>query len=445
MKTLTKKIFIGLIVAPATFTYAQKINLSLSEAMQLAREKNKTLQVQYMEEEIAQASIKEARSNMLPTIGINGSYQYYFDRQVIFMPGSFVGNENQPVADVAVGGKNAFSTNAYLQQVIVNEAARKQIKTERLKAALQNQKTRETESDIAVRISENYYTIQLLQTSLQLHQQSLMRNQQALKDSRSLYHQGKALKIDTLRNYIAVQNLNSTLSYLSNQLDVHVLNLKNDLGIDTETQIQITDSLYFEEAATQFIYLTNEEMLANRPDVQQSRLAVSVNRSVLEQNRSMRTPTLSFVGSYQFQAQADDRKFDTYTWPKTSFIGLQANVPIFNGNRTNAKVTQSSWRLKQSKTALQHAHDKALTERASLENELQEAIKQASIQKNTVEAATLSYQMTHDRYQNGLSSRLELSDAELSLTNAKMNHLNATYRVLITKLQLERALGILKL
>lgn len=445
MKTHIKNIAFGLTVATATFAQAQQMNLSLHDALMLAKEKNKTLQLQYIEEKVARASTKEARSAMLPTIGINGSYQYYFDRQVIFLPGSFTGNENEPVVDVAVGGKNAFSTNVYLQQVILNEAVRKQIKISKLEIAMQGQKTRETESDMVVRISENYYTIQLLQTSIGLHQQSLERNQQALKDSRALYHQGKALKVDTLRNYIAVQNLNSTLSYLTTQLEVHELNLKNQLGLTPEMQLTITDSLYFEEAATQFINLTNEEMLAYRPDVQQSRIAMNLSKNSVEQSRAMRLPTLSFVGSYQLQAQADDRKFDNYNWPRTSFIGLQANLPLFTGYRNQAKITHSNLQLKQSQTALQQVQENAITERAALENEIQEAIKQASIQQKTVDAAALSYQMTHDRYQNGLSSRLELSDAELSLTAARMNQLNATYRILITKLQLDKALGILKL
>lgn len=445
MKTHIKNITLGLTMALATLAQAQQMDLRLHDALMLAKEKNKTLQLQYLEEKVARSSIKEARSAMLPTIGINGSYQYYVDRQVIFLPGSFVGNENESVTDVAVGGKNAFSTNAYLHQVILNEAARKQIKISKLEVAMQGQKTREAESDIAVRVSENYYTIQLLASSIDLHQQSLKRNQQALIDSRSLYHQGKALKVDTLRNYITVQNLNSTLSYLTNQLGIHLQNLKNQLGITPEIQLNITDSLYFNEAVMQFINPSNEEMLANRPDVQQSRLAANVNKRSLEQSRALRLPTLSFVGSYQLQAQADDRRFDNYQWPRTSFIGLQAHLPIFTGYRTQAKIDQSRWRLKQSETILQQLQENAITERATLENEMQEAIKQAGIHQKTVEAAVLSYQMTHDRYKNGIGSRLELSDAELSLTTARLNQLHATYKVLITKLQLDKALGILNL
>lgn len=444
MKTLIKNISFSVLVASATFTQAQELSLSLKDALQMAKEKNKTLQVQYAEEKIASSLLKEAKGNLLPTVGINGSYHYFFDRQVIFMPGSFVGNEAQPVVDVAVGGKNAFQTNIYLQQVLLNEAVRKQIKSSKLEAAIQHHKSQEAETEMAVRISESYYTIQLLQTSIQLHQQSLNRNQKSLFDARSLYHQGKALKVDTLRNYIAVENLNATISYLINQRDIMLLSLKNELGIEADTEVAITDSLTFNEPyISQFV--TDEEILANRHDLQEGRLQASLNKSILEKNRAMRMPTISLVGSYQLQAQADDRQFEAYNWPRTSFVGLQANVPIFTGNRINAKVSQSTWRWRQSQTAMQQLQENALTEKASLENDLREAIKQAGIQAKTVEAANLSYQIINDRYQNGLSSRLELSDAELALTAAKMNQLNAHYRVKITQLKLEKATGRLAL
>lgn len=423
----------------------QEMTLSLEQALRLAKENNKTLQVQHMEEKVADASIKEARSAMLPSVSAHGNYSYYFDRQVIFMPGSFTGNESEPVVDVAVGGTNAFSTNVYLQQAIVNEAARKQIKSMKLEAAIQSQETRDMESDLAVRISENYFTIQLLQTSIELHQQSRARNERALADSRSLYHQGKALKVDTLRTYIAVENLNSTISYLNSRLEVHLMQLKNDLGIPSTSIINVSDSLYLDEAQMAHFISYDDDGLSARPDIQQGRLSINLHKNYLEQSRAMRLPVVSFIGSYQLQAQSDDRRFSEYSWPRTSFVGLQASVPIFTGNKINAKINQSQWRLRQSETNLQNLYDNARTEKAMLENELSEAIKQVTIQQKTVEAATLSYNMISDRYQNGLSSRLELSDAELALTEAKMNQLNSVYRVKITRLKLNKAMGTLQL
>ncbi len=53
--------------------------------------------------------------------------------------------------------------------------------------------------------------------------------------------------------------------------------------------------------------------------------------------------------------------------------------------------------------------------------------------------------MVNDRFANGLSSRLELTDAELALTQAKINYLQAVYNIKVLHVQLQQSLGLLKL
>jgi outer membrane protein TolC len=53
--------------------------------------------------------------------------------------------------------------------------------------------------------------------------------------------------------------------------------------------------------------------------------------------------------------------------------------------------------------------------------------------------------MMNDRYKNGLGSRLELTDAELALTQAKINYLQAVYNIRVLHIELQRSLGVLKL
>lgn len=93
---------------------------------------------------------------------------------------------------------------------------------------------------------------------------------------------------------------------------------------------------------------------------------------------------------------------------------------------------------------MKDATDRANTEVASLTNNLKETVQRSTIQERTVQAAEMNFRIVNDRYINGLSSRLELSDAELALTEAKMNQLNALYNVKIAILQLDKALGMLR-
>ncbi|HZE83807.1 MAG TPA: TolC family protein, partial [Puia sp.] len=57
------------------------------------------------------------------------------------------------------------------------------------------------------------------------------------------------------------------------------------------------------------------------------------------------------------------------------------------------------------------------------------------------EAAALSYDITQYRYANGVASRLELTDAELALTTAQSNYLEAVYDYISARIELDRTRG----
>ena len=424
----------------------QDKKLSLEDALTIARENNKDLKVEMLEAKSAHEETNVSKAALLPTISASGGYSYYFDRQVIFMPGSFTGNETEPVVDVAVGGKNVFNTYISVHQPIVSEAVRKQMKVSRINESIEKLDVREHRANLMVDVTSTYYKALLIHESIELNKQSFERNLRSLEDSRMLLVQGKTLKIDTLRNFIIAENLRTNVGYLENERKVVLLHLQQLLGIGQDERLLLTDSLRHDTEVRYFSAVESlyADAIQNRTDIQIKKLKVELGRNMLSQSRAQRLPTLSLVGAYQIQAQADDRNFESYRWPKTSFVGLQANVPIFSGNRINSRVRQSNIQLESSMLSLEDATEKANTEIASLQGNLKERFQRLSVQERTVQAAEMNFRIVNDRYKNGLSSRLELSDAELALTEAKMNRLNLIFSVKIAKLQLDKALGILQ-
>ena len=85
------------------------------------------------------------------------------------------------------------------------------------------------------------------------------------------------------------------------------------------------------------------------------------------------------------------------------------------------------------------------TELTTLKANSEDARNQWEIQQQNVQAAQINYTMMNDRYRYGLGSRLELTDAELALTKAKLDHLQATFSIRLIDLQVKRAMGILQL
>lgn len=437
-----------LLICSRSQLQAQKRSLSLADALEMAKKGNKAVQVQALEEMYATEQTRETKSGLLPSISANVAYSYFFDRQTIFLPGSFAGT-NKPVQDVAVGGRNAYNGFLSLYQPILAPNIRRQTKAALINEKIQHEKTNDFKSQVALQITINYLDIVMMSGQLDLFEQSLQRNIKALKDARSLLAQGRALKSDTLRSFIAVENLKSSVSYLKNNIDVSGLQLKRLIGIDKANEIELSDKLDFNIQTSQSEFYSIDEALKiaeiNRKDLNIQKLAIDLQQKKSEIIRADLMPKLSLIGQYQVQAQADDMRFGDYAWPRTSFLGVQLSVPIFNGNRIRSQISQANIKSQQEQIRLDDFKDEIKIQLATLISKWKEAVSQLDIQKTTVGSAELNYQMNEGRFENGLSSRLELTDAELTLTQARINYLRAVYNLRMLHAELQHALGVLSL
>ncbi|AMR41240.1 TolC family protein [Elizabethkingia anophelis] len=428
--------------------FAQKKELSIQEALTMARQGNKTLQIQILEEKRATEQIRESKGRLLPDISAGVAYSYYFDRQNIFLPGSFAGT-NKAVQEVAVGGRNAFNGFVSLYQPVMDLGLHRLTEASRINEKIQTEKTEDLKSRIALGVSTRYLGILMMKRQLTLLQQSYERNVRALKDSRALLAQGKGLKADTLRSYIAVENIRSSVSYLKNNIEVSGMELKRLIGLEDTRELELTDQLESEIKTDRTDFLNVSEALEiaeiNRNDLSVQELIIAMQQQKLYTIKAELLPKIALIGQYQIQAQADNLKFNNYAWPRTSFLGLQISVPIFNGGQSKSRINQARILTQQEQVRLNDLKDEIKTTLASIISKWKEATSQLEIQVTTVQSAELNHQMTEDRFKNGLGSRLELTDAELALTQAKINYLQAVYNLRILHTELQHALGVLEL
>ena len=152
-------------------------------------------------------------------------------------------------------------------------------------------------------------------------------------------------------------------------------------------------------------------------------------------------PTLSLTGLYQWSAMNNDFKFKNYRWNPYSMIGITLSVPIFSGGSKFYKV-------KQTKVSI----DQLNLQRDDTKRNLQLAVKQYIDNMNTcikkfdaaqkgVEQAERGYMISQKRYDTGAGTWLEMNDAELALTQARLNFNQSIYDYMVAKADLEKVLG----
>ena len=129
------------------------------------------------------------------------------------------------------------------------------------------------------------------------------------------------------------------------------------------------------------------------------------------------------------------------SWFKSSLIGLNVSIPIFNGGMKNAKVKQARIELEKAdnnqKLAEQNLQKNYLSAVADFEN----AVAQYTNNEENKELAKKIYDKTTVKYNNGISGSTELAQNESQYIQTQSAYIQSVMQVLNAKVNLNKALG----
>ena len=185
-----------------------------------------------------------------------------------------------------------------------------------------------------------------------------------------------------------------------------------------------------------------EEVISNNPEFQVLKLKTALEKENVRVASAYRKPSVALVGQYQVQSQTNELEYGNAHYPTSSFVGLQLSVPLFTGLSAQARVKQASLSAEQSGLEVNRV-------RAELRARVHDAIaknRESLLRLETTavvqETAQVSYNIIQYRYKNGISPRLELTDAELALSTAQSNYLEAVYDYLSARIELRTLTGV---
>ena len=428
------------IILSGVQSIAQSLSLSLPDAVSLAVKNNRSLKLSGLDIDKAGEEIRVARSLSLPTASVGGQYLHYFVMPAFFGFGTNSGGDKIPYS--RIGGRDQFAATLSVAYPVFNPTARPAIREAQLNQYARKTVQKGNEVEVAAAVKRVYLGLLVIDQRLQLQYESLQRNEKALQDARSLLAQGRGLRVDTLRAYTSVKNLQPDILKLNYALQVGKQQLVTLLGIDSLTQVQLLDSLAIVKdepiPAEEQVY---EEARSQRPDLQVLAINQQISDQQILQAKAQRQPNVSLIGQYQLQSQAKNANFFDAYWPSATFAGAQVTVPLFSGYKHQARISQAKIAKDQTIVRLNDAQQQLKTEVVQVVANLHETFERMKTQVQVKETAKLSYDIIQYRYSKGVASRLELTDAELALTTAQSNYLEAVYEYLSARIELDRTRG----
>lgn len=427
-------------IAPFTGSAQQERSLGLQDAVLLAKQYNRTLKANALDISIAGEQVRVAKSLSLPAAQLGAQYTHYFALPTFFGFGA-TGNSSKIPYD-RFGGRDQFSGAVSASYPLYNPVAAPTRKAAQLREQVSRELYRQSAIDVAADVQQTYLGILVLAERLKLQQESLLRNEKALADARSLLAQGRGLRVDTLRAYTAVENLKPDMLKLNYAIEVGKQQLITLMGMDSLTQITLTDSLVVNAPiavpAENELY---EQALHQRPDLQALALQQQVSEQQTSLARAARLPVVSAIAQYQLQTQASKFDFGNANWPSTSFAGAQVVLPLFTGFSNQAKIRQAEMARNQSGIRITEAQQALKTTVKQVIANLKQTYDRMQTQLKVKETALQGYDIVQYRYAKGVTSRLDLTDAELALTAAQLNYLEAVFDYRSAAIELARTSG----
>jgi outer membrane protein TolC len=439
MKFISFNYILFSVLTALTGTVSAQEKLSLAEAAALAIENNLELKATRIGNEISRQERNEARSLFLPTVSLSGQINHYFKRSPFFGFGSEVSQDKIPYG--RFGGEDQLGAAVTAIQPLYNPIAGTTVKQAVLSGRQSELQEQLTRIEVTSLVRQTYLQILVLQERIKVEQESIRRNEHALRDARSLLLQGKALRVDTLRAYTAVKNLEPQISKLQYAVGSAKLHLQTLTG-SRSADFVLTDSLHVQVPVLSFdereVY---DAALHDNPEFQLIRLHVERSKQDAAITAASKLPVLTAVGQYQVLSQTNDFRFGESYYPTASFVGIQLSVPLFTGLSLRARSQGARLKYGQSELRQEYAQEQLRARVHDVIARNQESLQRLQTAVSVSETARVSYGIIQYRYQKGIASRLELSDAELELSTARSNYLEAVYDYLSSGIEISKLMG----
>ncbi|WP_068867425.1 MULTISPECIES: TolC family protein [Prosthecochloris] len=418
------------------------LRLGVNDAIRLGMTGNRDLTLGRLERDRASEQVRKAWSALLPQAEASLEYTRHIEPTVVYFP-SFGQDGVGPLTEYAISMDNAASARLSFSQKLFDARSFAALRASSIVRTISDESYRAVVADVVTEIRKAYYSVLAADAGLQLYRESLRRNREALMESRAMFTEGMAADIDTLKAYLAVENIRPDLLKAQKRTRIERARLKNLLGLEPSDALELTDSLTV-PVSSELPSLDEAYMQAldARPDIRQLELQVEAASENIGVARGERYPMLTAVGQLQTQTQFDDGTAISATdWPVTSSVGLQVSLPLFSGYRISAGVAEARIERMQALTRLEKFKADVRSELEVRLAEVEEALARIEVQDRTVLTAERSYRISLLRYREGVGSHLELTDAELQLFKAHTDHEQALYDYLVASAELERSLG----
>ena len=415
------------------FTAKQAVDYALKNSAQV---KNALLDIQ-----IQKQTNKEITALAFPQINGNLSINDYLSLPTSLIPAAFTGGPPGTFIPLKFGTKYSASLGVDLQQILFDGQVFVGLQAKRTAMEFSARTAEVTQEMIKANVYKIYYQLVVGNKQIESIDANISRFDKLLHDTREIYKNGFAEKLDVDKVEVQLNNLNTEKLKAQNQLDAGLEALKFLMSMPQKDKLILTDSLTEEELRANI--LEENYNYSDRKEFQMLSTLSKLNEFNIRRYKLSKIPTVSGFVNYSKNAQRKSFNFlkTGEDWFTTALVGLRVSIPIFDGGARNARIEKA-------KLDLQKTNNNIEQLKLSIDNDVEQArLKMRSAlatmesQKRNIQLAEQVYKTTKLKYEQGLGSNQEIYNAQTELKVAQNNYYSSLYDAITAKIDYLKAAG----
>ena len=396
--------------------YAQTVQtLSLQQAEQIAIQNHPQIQAATALASAAEAQVREFRAGYYPNAN-----------------GSLTGAEAVDNNRIGAGVLNApqifdkYANGFSINQLVTDFGRTHQlVKSSGLHARAQQENVVTSRADVLLQVDQSYFGVLRAQALLRVAQQTVSERQLVSNQVGQLAANQLKSQLDVSFANVDLAQAQLLLIQAQNSVQASYADLTRALGFADQRTYNLAEPAQTPTPSGDLVTLL-QQALMNRPELISQQFEVNSAQSFATAERDLWFPTISAVGA------AGLIPFHTATTAsglreQYAAAGFNVNIPIFNGHSFGALRNEAQARAMAQEQNLRDLQDRIVRDVNKAWLDANSGYQRLSVVQQLVDQATLALNLAQSRYQLGLSSIVEFTQAQLNLTQAQIEQVNAAY------------------
>ncbi len=432
---------------------ADTLPLTVGQAVVRALEVGEEAALAREQMELAETQITQARSGAFPQL--NASVRYDRALRSVFDIGAPAPQDPPPdgpppidigelFGDLPFGQPNTWIASLSIgQAVYTGGRIQTALEIARLARSATLLNLGEVEAEVARDVREAYFQAVFAESLVAIAEEAYALADQQLRQVESLYRQGVAPEFEVLQARVERDNQEPQVIEARNARELAAVNLKRLVNIPQEQEVELITPLAVR--VTEVDRAAVMEAALARPALRAAEEQVRIQEGTVRLAQAERMPTVSAFGNFSFQAFPEGLVPTGLPggsqWREDWGIGFQVSIPVFEGFRTRGAIQESQSNVRQAELQQAQLREGVEMQVAAAFAEHESSRAQIEARRATVEQAQRGLSLAELRYENGLSTLIEVSNARLLLQQARLNEADALFSYLSALAALEYATG----